>query len=100
MYREFLTGSPSPPYALDGWLWHQIGDLPRAQSRLHQALQRDPDDVRALNELGAIFEELNYPDRALLLYEHSLDVDAKQPDVVERVNRLKGQGVQRPKPSI
>src|SRR5258707_6610270 len=41
----------SSPYAEDGWLWHQAGDLPRAQVRLQQALELNPNDSRALTEL-------------------------------------------------
>ena len=85
-------------YALDGWLWHQAGDLPRAQGRLQQALQFDSGNVRALNELALVYEEMHRPERACTLYERSLDVQPNQPELIDRVNRLKAQGVSFPKP--
>lgn len=85
-------------YALDGWLWHQAGDLPRAQSRLQQAIQFDPINPVALAELGVIYETLERPERALALYERSLARQADQPDLIDRVNRLKAKGVSYPRP--
>ena len=98
--EEWLAREPrlAGPYAEDGWLWHQAGDLPRAHSRLQQALQLDPQNERALAELALVYEELRRPDRALALYERSLDVSPGQPDVVRRVNRLRAQGVRYPRP--
>ena len=100
MVEEWLARRPrlGAAYAEDGWLWHQAGDLPRAHSRLQQALQLDPQDVRALTELALVYEELHRPDRALALYERTLDIAPNQPDVVRRVNRLRSQGVDYPKP--
>jgi tetratricopeptide (TPR) repeat protein len=86
------------PYAEDAWLWHEAGDLPRAQSRLQQALQFDPHNVQALNELGLVYEELARPDRALSLYDRSLADQPDQPDVIQRTNRLRAQGVTYPRP--
>jgi len=100
MVEAWLMREPkrADAYALDGWLWHQAGDLPRAQARLQQALQFDANNTRALTELALLYEEMRRPDRALVLYEHSLDVQAEQPGVVDRVNRLKAQLVSFPKP--
>jgi Flp pilus assembly protein TadD len=100
MVEEWLAQEPgrSDPYAEDGWLWHQAGDLPRAQARLQQALERDPHNSRALNELALVYEDLHYPDRAVTLYEQSLENNPKQPDVFQRVSRLRTQGAGRPKP--
>src|SRR5437870_8888062 len=44
MVEDWLIHQPrlAAAYALDGWLWHQTGDLPRAQARLQQALELDP----------------------------------------------------------
>jgi tetratricopeptide (TPR) repeat protein len=100
MVEAWLAKEPSraDAYALDGWLWHQAGDLPRAQSRLQQGLQFDPHNVRALTELALVYEAMAYPDRALALYEHSLDIQPDQSEVVDRVNTLKARGVSYPKP--
>src|SRR5262249_3920127 len=69
--ETWLASAPkqSGPYALDGSLWHQGGDLPRAQARLQQALEIDPRDTWALLELGLVYEALRRPERALVLYE-------------------------------
>jgi len=100
MAQEWLQRQPdrAPPYALDGWLWHQRGDLPRAQSRLQQALRYDPHDVRALNELGQVFEKIHRFDRAMYLYEQSLAVQPRQPEIIDRVNHLKSIGAGTPRP--
>src|SRR5262245_21511476 len=44
MVEDWLSRQPglAGPYALDGWMWRQAGDLPRAQSRLQQALALEP----------------------------------------------------------
>src|SRR6266545_1576776 len=49
MVEAWLAREPklAAAYAADGWLWHQAGDLPRAQARLQQALELDPHDVHA-----------------------------------------------------
>jgi tetratricopeptide (TPR) repeat protein len=100
MVESWLAKEPklSDAYAEDGWLWHQAGDLPQAQARLQQALDKDPHNLRALIELGEVYDELGLPERALVLYEHSLDLDPRQPDLVQRVNRLKAKGIAPPKP--
>ncbi len=100
MSEEWLRSRPDlgPPYALDGWLWHQFGDLPRAQGRLQQALERDARDVHALNELAVVYEEMHRPDRAAALYERSLDYRSNQPDVKARLASLKRDGAGTPQP--
>src|SRR5262249_45621981 len=75
-------------YAEDGWLWHQIGDLPRAQARLQQALAFDPRNQLALTELALVYEAMQRPERALVLYERLLEQDPHQTDVKKRVNFL------------
>ena len=71
--------------------------MPRAQSRLQQALAIDHNDVRALTEMALVYEALNRPDRAVVLYERSLELNPRQPDVVQRVSFLKSQGAGRPR---
>ncbi len=100
MIEDWLTSAPdrAEPFSLDGWLWHQSGDLPKAEGRLLQALERDRNDAWALVELGLVNEALRRPERALVLYERALDVNPHQPEVAQRLMRLQSQGVQRPKP--
>jgi Flp pilus assembly protein TadD len=99
MIEDWLTREPklSSPYAEDGWLWHLRGDLPRAQSRLQQALQIDPHDLRALAELALIYEEMQRADRAVVLYERILDVNPRQPEIARHLEELRAQGAKPPK---
>ena len=96
----WLAHSPNlaAAHAEDAWLWHQAGDLPRAQSRLQEALLLDPRDWRALSELAEVYEEQQRPDRAIALYEQSLEENPGQPDVARRLSVLRAKGIERPKP--
>jgi len=96
--QDWLIHQPrlAAAYALDGWLWHQSGDLPRAQARLQQALELDPHDVTALTELGLVYEDLHRPERAVVLYERVLALDAHQPQVENRLHVLLAKGAGRP----
>ncbi len=100
MIAGWIAAEPqlAAAYAEDGWYWHQAGDLPRAQSRLQQALQIDPHDPRALVEMGQVYESMSRPDRALVLYERALERDPHQEDVTERINLLLAKGAKRPQP--
>jgi tetratricopeptide (TPR) repeat protein len=100
MVEDWITREPklATAYAEDGWLWHECGDLPRAQARLQQALELDPHDNRALTELARVYEAMQRPDRAVVLYERALENHPGQPDIITRVNLLKSQGASRPQP--
>jgi tetratricopeptide (TPR) repeat protein len=100
MIESWLAKEPklADPYTEDGWLWRQAGDLPQAQARLQQALDRDPHNLRALTELGLVYEDLGLSERALVLYERALAIDPRQPNLVQRINRLEAQKIGRPKP--
>jgi Tfp pilus assembly protein PilF len=100
MIEDWLTHQPrlAAAYTLDGWLWHQTGDLPRAQARLQQALELDPHDIRALTELASVYEDLHRPERAVVLYERILALDARQPQVESRLQFLLANGAGRPRP--
>src|SRR5262249_45754790 len=91
MIDEWLEREPGlgNAYAEHAWLLHEQGDLPRAHARLQQALQFDPQNVRALTELGRIFEAMNYPERALVLYERALQIQPRQPELARRVREMK-----------
>lgn len=100
MIAGWIAAEPqlAAAYAEDGWYWHQAGDLPRAQARLHQALQLDPHDPRALVEMAQVYESMSRPDRALVLYERALERDPHQAEVTERINLLLAKGAKRPQP--
>jgi Tfp pilus assembly protein PilF len=100
MLEDWLIREPklADAFAENGWLLHQLGDLPQAQARLHQALELDPHQVRALTELAVIYEKMAMPERALVLYERALLHDSHQPEIVQKINQLRARGVGRPHP--
>lgn len=100
LIEDWLAREPrlAAAYAEDGWLWHQAGDLPRAQARLQQALELDPHEPRALVELALVYEALQRPDRAADLYECVLKRDPNQAEIAKRLNRLRSQGAGQPQP--
>jgi hypothetical protein len=51
-----------------------------------------------LTELGLIYEEMNRPDRAVVLYEQVLVRDPNQSEVTRRLNALLAKGAGRPQP--
>ena len=74
MIMEWLEQQPNlaDAYVLDAWRLRQDKALPQAQGRLQQALALEPNNRRALVEMGIIYEMLAMPERALALYERSL----------------------------
>src|SRR5262249_57045861 len=90
MVEDWLRREPklAGPYAEDGWLWHQAGDLPRAQARLQQALELDPHDPRALTELALLYETMQRPDRAGVLYERILERNPQHFAAARRLDEL------------
>lgn len=85
-------------YAEDGWLLHHTGDIPRAQARLQQALEVDPRNRLALTELALVYEGMQRPERAVVLYERILENDPNDKDVADRVNFLLTKSPGRPRP--
>jgi tetratricopeptide (TPR) repeat protein len=98
--ESWLASQPklASAYALDGWLWHQLGDLPKAQGRLDQALEIDPHEPHGLVEMARLYETMQRPDRAAALYERALAQDPHQALLVSRLNQLRSQGVGTPHP--
>lgn len=86
------------PYLADGTLRARDGDLDSARARFHQALDFEPRNPRAMTELAVIYEKLDRPDRALVLYERSLEADAEQPKVRKHVEAMLARGITRPRP--
>jgi tetratricopeptide (TPR) repeat protein len=85
-------------YVLDAWRLRQDKALPQAQGRLQQALALEPNNRRALVEMGIVYEMMAMPERALALYERALLVDPRQPELAERVAQMRAKGIQRPLP--
>ena len=99
-YREHFRSSPqlAAAYGEEGWLFLQQGDLPRAQARLQQALDLNPQDVNSLINLGQVYETLQRPDRALALYDRALALSPNQLEVSRRIQILRSKGAILPKP--
>jgi tetratricopeptide (TPR) repeat protein len=100
MIQDWLGEQPNlaDAYALDGWRLRQDNALPDAQGRLHQALAIDAHNVRANVELGILYESLNMPERAAVLYERALAKDPHQPEVARRLDSLRLKRVGKPLP--
>jgi type IV pilus assembly protein PilF len=100
MVEGWLAREPrrAAAYAEDGWLLLQAGDLPRAQGRLQQALELDPHEPRALIELARLYEKMQRPDRAAVLYERVVERNPQQVEVAKRLKELKAQGAGTPLP--
>lgn len=96
----WLARSPqqADPYVEDGWRLRQDGDLLAAQGRFQQALALNPRHVRALIELGLLYEQLGWPARALELYQRAWQLQPEQPELAARIQQLQAQGVGRPLP--
>jgi Tfp pilus assembly protein PilF len=97
---DWLAREPklSAAYVEDAWRRRQDGDPLQAQGRLQQALDLDPHNARAMVELALVYELMDYKERALVLYEQALRLDPRQPEVAQRLELLRTQGVKRPLP--
>src|SRR5262249_20229604 len=100
MVQGGLAANPALPDALveGGWRLRQGGYLEHALGRYQQALGHDPHHVRALTELGLLYEHYQQPERALVLYEKALARDPNHPELIQHVNALRARGVGKPKP--
>lgn len=98
--REWLRNQPglASPYVEDGWLRARDGDLDTARARFQQALDLEPRNARGLVELARIYEKLDRPDRAVVLYERSLEVNPDQPLITSQVKELRSRGISKPHP--
>src|SRR5208282_2379920 len=98
--EDWLTQDPkrADAYVEDGWRLRQEGSLNQAQARLQQALDLEPHNVRALTEMGLLYEVLQMPERAVVLYQRVLAEDPKQTDVTDRLNLLRQKKVGNPLP--
>lgn len=100
MIRQWLAQSPNlgGPYALDGWRLRAIGELQQAMGRLQQALAKDPQNLRAMTEMGRIYEQMNMPDRALVLYQRAARLHPNNPELAQRIAMLNKRKVGQPRP--
>jgi Flp pilus assembly protein TadD len=80
MTEEWVAKQPhsADAQAEYGWMLRESGDLPAAHAQLQKALQTDAKNVRALVELGILYETYQYNDRARSLYEQALLHDPYQ----------------------
>lgn len=85
-------------YVEDAWRLQQEGDVLKAQGRLQQALAKDPNNVRALSHLGALYETQDRPELALPLYEKALSINPNRYDLQQHINGMLARGVRRPLP--
>jgi len=100
MIADYLQNQPklADAYVMDAWRLRQDKALPEAQGRLQQALALEPNNRRALVEMGIIYEMTGMPERALALYERALERDPRQPEVADRVQQMRDKGIKRPLP--
>jgi len=98
--EDWLAKDPkrADAYVEDGWRLRQEGSLNQAQARLQQALDLEPHNTRALTEMGLLYEVLQMPERAAVLYQRVLAEDPKQTDVTDRLNLLRQKKVGNPLP--
>jgi Flp pilus assembly protein TadD len=85
-------------YVEDAWRLRQEGSLSQAQARLQQALDLEPHNVRALTELGLLYEVLQMPERALVLYQRALVENPRETEVAARYNLLCSRKIGKPLP--
>ncbi len=100
MIKAWLVSQPKKAEAFvnDAFRLQQNGEFLKAQGRLQQALNLDPQNVDALIELGMLYERIERPDRALVLYQEALAKHPHRSDIRNRVNALIAQGVKKPLP--
>ena len=100
MNQQWLIQSPElgGPYVADGLRLRNQGELQKAMGRYQQALAKDPKNLRGLTEMGRLYEQMNMPERALVLYQRALTLYPNQSELRERVRVLSSRKVGQPRP--
>jgi tetratricopeptide (TPR) repeat protein len=68
--------------------YFQTGDFGPSVSDIAKTLTLNPRHFGALAGLGAIFEQLNQPEKALEVYQTALSINPHMPDIKDAVKRL------------
>lgn len=72
-------------------VYRQQGDTAGAERHLEQVIETEPDNARALEELGWLIARLGRPDEGRHLLERALEVGAREPkEVLYRLGLLLG----------
>jgi Tfp pilus assembly protein PilF len=97
---DWLVHEPkrADAYVEDAWRLRQEGSLSQAQARLQQALDLEPHNVRALTEMGLLYEVLQMPERALVLYQRALKENPREKEIADRYNLLCSRKIGKPQP--
>jgi Tfp pilus assembly protein PilF len=74
------------------WIQRLNGDRLGAVRSLFRALAIEPNDPVATAQLGQLFQEEGHPDRAIAMYERSLQARWGQPQVEQRLIALENSG--------
>jgi Tfp pilus assembly protein PilF len=67
------------------WIQRENGDLNGAEQSLYRALAARPNDSIATAQLGQLYQETGRTDRAVAMYQRSLQSDWLQPQVQSRL---------------
>lgn len=73
------ASNPTPKQTLNeqGVSAMQAGNMPEAEKLLTQAVQENPNDLKALYNLGTLYKETNRPDQAREYYQRVIDSEAE-----------------------
>lgn len=82
-YPEFHRG-----YYGIGLHYYNLGDYPKAISYYKQCINRNPANVKALNNLGNSYQHQNNPDSAYYYYQRLLEVDTNYANVYVNLGNI------------
>lgn len=97
LYQQALDNYKSVKKMLPDWDWIYIliaqcydglGQIDSAKEKLEQAIELNPDGIKAYCVLGKIFEEADALDNAILQYTKASFVDSKNTDVLLKLSEL------------